>query len=129
MNRRPFLHKANTFLNFNTSLFTVSWFRALSSFRILWVFLTIELNYINFVEFWFFMLVYTIPFIVFASGNESASFIKFSTNCTCHSANAILQPWISCRPGRYKYTFYFFRFIRFTFFIICNFDFTFFWIR
>jgi hypothetical protein len=72
------------------------------------------------------MLVYTIPFKVSASGNESAGFIKFSTNCTCHSANAILQPWISCRPGRNKYAFSFFRFIRFTFFVICNFDFTFF---
>jgi hypothetical protein len=49
------------------------------------------------------------------AGNESAGFIKFSTNCTCHSANAILQPWISCHPGRNKYTFSFFRFIRFTF--------------
>jgi hypothetical protein len=43
------------------------------------------------------MLVYTIPFKVSASGNESAGFIKFNTNCTCHSANAILQPWISCQ--------------------------------
>ena len=42
------------------------------------------------------------------------------------TVHVILQPWISCRPGRNKYRFSFFRFIRFTFFVICNFDFTFF---
>ena len=57
----------------------------------------------------------TILFIVFASSNESAGFIKFSTNYTCHSTNAILHLWISCRPGRNKYMFSFFRFICFTF--------------